>query len=210
MLAQNGEYDKGLIVKDFSHENVTEIAYQQDMDLHIACDFNVDPMSWVLAHKTDEKVFFFDEIIMENTTTAKACDEFCYRYPKHQGKIIINGDASGDNRSCTSEFTNYVIIKKKLERFGYEDIEIKIKAFNPPIKNRVMAFNSKVRSADGEVKLVDKKCEKLLYNIYNLNTKKAHQELMYRATHKSSRQKNSNLRCTRLTRQVISSNSTGR
>ena len=35
-----------------------------------------------------------------------------------------------------------------------------------------MAFNSKVRSASGEVCLfVDKKCEKLLYNIYNLKYK---------------------------------------
>lgn len=172
VLAQNGEYDSGLIIKDFTCENIREIEYQPDMDLHITCDFNVDPMAWVLAHKTEDKVFFFDEIVMENTTTAKACDEFCYRYPKHQGKIIINGDASGDNRSCTSEFTNYVIIKKKLERFGYEDVEVQIKAFNPPIKNRIMAFNSKVRSADGQIRLfIDKKCEKLLYNIYNLRYK---------------------------------------
>ena len=84
------------------------------------------------------------------------------------GRIIINGDASGDNRSCTSEYTNYVIIKKKLLKYGY-DVDIKIKAFNPPIKNRIAAFNAKVRSADGEICLyVDKKCEKLLYNIYNL------------------------------------------
>ncbi len=95
-----------------------------------------------------------------------------YRYPNHKGKIIINGDASGDNRSCTSEFANYVIIKKKLERFGYEDVDVRIKAFNPPIKNRIMAFNSKIRSADGEIKLfIDKKCDKLLYNIYNLRYK---------------------------------------
>ena len=138
------------------------------MDLHISCDFNVDPMCWVLAHKTDDKVFYFDEIAMENTTTAKACEEFCRRYPNHKGRIIVNGDASGDNRSCTSEYTNYVIIKKKLLQYGY-DAEIQIKAFNPPIKNRIAAFNAKVRSADGEICLfVDKKCEKLLYNIYNL------------------------------------------
>lgn len=172
VLAQNGEYDAGLIIKDFTHENVKEIEYQPDMDLHITCDFNVDPMAWILAHRTEDKVFFFDEIVMENTTTAKACDEFHYRYPKHQGKIIVNGDASGDNRSCMSEYTNYVIIKKKLESFGYEDVEVQIKAFNPPIKNRIMAFNSKVRSADGTIRLfVDKKCEKLLYNIHNLRYK---------------------------------------
>lgn len=171
VLAQNGEYNNGLVIKDFSDENIKEITYQPKMDLHISCDFNVDPMCWVFAHKTDDKVFYFDEIAMENTTTAKACDEFYRRYPNHKGKIIVNGDASGDNRSCTSEYTNYVIINKKLLQFGY-DVEIQIKAFNPPIKNRIMAFNSKVRSANGEVCLfVDKKCEKLLYNIYNLKYK---------------------------------------
>ena len=171
VLAQNGEYNNGLVIKDFSNENIKEITYQPEMDLHISCDFNVDPMCWVFAHKTDDKVFYFDEIAMENTTTAKACDEFYRRYPNHKGKIIVNGDASGDNRSCTSEYTNYVLINKKLLQFGY-DVEIQIKAFNPPIKNRIMAFNSKVRSANGEVCLfVDKKCEKLLYNIYNLKYK---------------------------------------
>lgn len=171
VLAQNGEYNNGLVIKDFSDENIKEITYQPEMDLHISCDFNVDPMCWVFAHKTDNKVFYFDEIAMENTTTAKACDEFYRRYPNHKGKIIVNGDASGDNRSCTSEYTNYVIINKKLLQFGY-NVEIQIKAFNPPIKNRIMAFNSKVRSANGEVCLfVDKKCEKLLYNIYNLKYK---------------------------------------
>ena len=171
VLAQNGEYNNGLVIKDFTDENVKEISYQPEMDLHISCDFNVDPMCWVFAHKTDDKVFYFDEIAMENTTTAKACDEFYRRYPNHKGKVIVNGDASGDNRSCTSEYTNYVIIKKKLLQYGY-DVEIQIKAFNPPIKNRIMAFNSIVRSASGEVCLfVDKKCEKLLYNIYNLKYK---------------------------------------
>ena len=171
VLAKNAEYSTGLVVKDFTEENIKDITYQPDMDLHISCDFNVDPMCWVLAHKTDDKVFYFDEIAMENTTTAKACDEIIHRYPAHKGRVIINGDASGDNRSCTSEYTNYVIIKKKFLQYGY-DVDIEIKAFNPPIKNRIMAFNSKVRSADGEVCLfVDKKCEKLLYNIYNLRYK---------------------------------------
>ena len=48
-------------------------------------------------------------------------------------------------------------------------MDIKIKSFNPPIKNRVAAFNAKVRNANGEVGLyISPKCEKLLYNIYNL------------------------------------------
>ena len=168
VLGQTGNYNENLVVKDFTSDNVREIKYQSDFDLHISCDFNVDPMAWVLAHKTDSKVFYFDELVIENTTTSKTCDEFYRRYPNHRGKIIINGDASGDNRSCVSEYTNYVIIRKKLQSFGY-DPEIKIKAFNPPIKNRVAAFNAKVCNANGERALyISPKCEKLLYNIYNL------------------------------------------
>lgn len=126
------------------------------------------PYGLGLAHKTENKVFYFDELVLENTTTSKTCEEFHSRYPNHKGKIIVNGDASGDNRSCTSEYTNYVIIKRKLESFGYE-VEIKIKGFNPPIKNRVAAFNAKVKNANGEIGLyISPKCEKLLYNIYNL------------------------------------------
>lgn len=168
VLGKTGNYNENLVVKDFTKDNVKEIHYKNDLDVHISCDFNVDPMCWVIAHKTEDKVFYFDEIALENTTTAKACDEFYSRYPNHKGKIIINGDASGDNRSCTSEYTNYVIIKKKMQSFGY-DVEIKIKGFNPPIKNRIAAFNAKVKNTNGEIGLyVSPKCEKLLYNIYNL------------------------------------------
>ncbi|MBR5554701.1 phage terminase large subunit [bacterium] len=168
VLAQNGNFNTGLIIKDFSEENIRQIKYCPDLDLHITCDFNVDPMAWILAHKTDNKVFYFDELVLENTTTAKTCEEFLSRYPNHKGKIIINGDASGDNRSCTSEYTNYVIIKKSLLKYGY-DVDIKIKPYNPPIKNRIAAFNAKIRSANGNICLfIDPKCEKLLYNIYNL------------------------------------------
>ena len=164
--------DNNYVVKDFSDENVVNINYNEDLPLHLCCDFNVDPMSWVLAHKTDEKVFFFDEIVIENTTTAKAAEEFCKRYPSHKGGIVINGDASGDNRSCTSEYTNYMIIKKVLKRFGYEDIDIRIRAFNPPIKNRITAFNSKIRAASDDIGVyISPNCEKLLYNINNLKYK---------------------------------------
>ena len=168
VLGKTGNYTQNLVVKDFTDDNIRDIKYHDNLDIHISCDFNVDPMAWVLAYKTEDKVFYFDELVLENTTTSKTCDEFFRRYPNHKGKIIVNGDASGDNRSCTSEYTNYVIIKKRLEAYGY-DVEIKIKAFNPPIKNRIAAFNAKVRNANGDIGLyVSPKCEKLLYNIYNL------------------------------------------
>ena len=163
------ELDDSLVVKGFSEKNICKLDYDERLDLHLSCDFNVDPMAWLVAHKTDEKVYFIDEIVLENTTTALAMDEFLRRYPHHKGRIVINGDASGDNRTCTSEFTNYSLMLRKLALHGYQDISVEIRSFNPPIKNRVTAFNTLIKAADGTVRVfVDTKCEKLIYNLKNL------------------------------------------
>ena len=166
-----GDYTKGVITKGFSAENIRNVNYFPDLPVHISCDFNVDPMCWVLAHKTHDKVFFFDEIILENTTTFLAAEEFYSRYSAHKAPVIINGDASGDNRSVNSEYTNYIIMRNRLAQLGYQ-VDIKIKPFNPPIKNRIAAWNAKIKNAAGDIGIfVSPKCKQLLYNIENLKYK---------------------------------------
>jgi len=178
VLGQFDDSKNNLVVKDFSDENVLKLNYDEDIELHITCDFNVDPMAWILAYKDNKKVYFIDEIVLENTTTVRCCEEFYARYKNHRAKIIINGDASGDNRSTQSEFTNYVLMRNRLSSLGFKDIEIKIRNFNPPIKNRVMAFNSMIKSFSGERRIfIDPKCEKLLYNIQNLKYKEGSSSL---------------------------------
>ena len=167
-----GEFDEentALVVPDFSSENIEKVNYLDWCDLHISCDFNVDPMCWILAHIDDHKVYFFDEIVLENTTTTQTCEEFARRYPYHKGKIIINGDASGDNRTCVSEYTNYMLIRNFFAQRMKRSVDFHLRHFNPPIKNRIAAFCSMVKSMDGQRKiLIDPKCEKLIYNMNNL------------------------------------------
>ena len=163
---------KNNVVKNFSSDNICAIRYLDDVPLHISCDFNVDPMCWVLAYKSDDKVFFFDEIAIENTTTVECVDEIVKRYPNHKAKIIINGDASGDNSTTTSEYTNYVLIKNRLAQHGYRNVDFRLRPFNPPIKNRVAAWNNKIKTMDGKSEiLIDPKCQKLIYNCENLRYK---------------------------------------
>ena len=161
------------VVKGFTEDNVKPITYQPNMPLHLTWDFNVDPMSCILAHKTADKVFFFDEFILENASTEQTIKEVIKAYPDHKASIIINGDASGDNRSTQSEWSNYVIIRNALRsHYKHNNIHVHLRPFNPRIKNRIAAFNAKVLSYDGKRCLfVDPKCEKLLYNIYNLKYK---------------------------------------
>ena len=173
VLGEFGDYSSGLVVKGFTNENKLNLKYNPNLPLHLTCDFNVDPMCWALAHKDDENVYFFDEIVLENTSTQQCIEEFIKRYPKHKAEIIINGDASGDNRSTQSEYTNYAIIKKNLEEYGYKKIKFRLRNYNPPILSRISAFNARVKNSKGERHLFvdERRCKWILYNIYNLSFK---------------------------------------
>ena len=172
VLGEFGNYERGLVVKGFSPQNIKEISYRDDLPLHICCDFNVSVMAWVLMHRTSDKYFFFDELAIENTTTSQSADILISKYPHHKGKIIINGDASGDYKRVENELTNYIILKNKLEAHGYRDIEFHIRPFNPPIKNRVSAWNSKIKNAANEVGIfISPLCKWLIYNCNNLKYK---------------------------------------
>lgn len=162
------------IVKNFDKKiQIRPITYDPEKPLHLTCDFNVDPMCWIMAHKTEEKVFYFDELVMENTHTGECVEEFIRLYGDHRGKIIINGDASGNYRSSASEYTNYAIILKGLrEHFGDDRVELHIRDFNPPIISRINAFNQRVKTNKGIFNIyIDPKCKWLIYNIDNLKFK---------------------------------------
>lgn len=163
------------VVKYWDKDNVDErIRYCADMDLHLSMDFNVDPMMWVCCHKTKDKLFVFDEIVMENATTQDAADEFVRRYPAHKGRIILNGDASGSYRKTQSKYSDYAIVKNTLLKAGYSDknIEIEIHRSNPPIAARVNAFNRMVFADDAVRYLkVHPSCKWLIYNMVNLKYK---------------------------------------
>ena len=173
VLGEFGDYSSGLIVKGFSDKNKLNLKYNAELPLHLTCDFNVDPRCWALAHKDDENVYFFDEIVLEKTTTQQCIEEFLRRYPRHKSEIIINGDASGDNRSTQSEYTNYAIIKNALTGYGYTDVKFRLRDYNPPILSRISAFNARVKNSNDERHLfVDpRRCKWILYNIYNLSFK---------------------------------------
>ena len=173
VLGEFGDYTSGLVVKNFTNDNIKPITYQPDMDLHLTWDFNVDPMSCILAHKTIDKVFYFDEFILENASTEYTINEVIKRYPNHKGSIYINGDASGDNRSTQSERTNYVIIRNALRRhYPNKPIHLHLRPSNPRIKNRIASFNAMVKDYEGRRRIIiDPKCEKLIYNCRNLKYK---------------------------------------
>lgn len=169
VLGEFGNYSSGLVVKNFTSENEKSLNYNRDIPLYLSCDFNVDPMCWCIAHMDEKNVYFFDELVIENTSTQACIDEFIRRFPNHRSKIVICGDASGDFRNAQSEFTNYMIIRRALEAHGY-NVDFKIRPYNPPVLSRIQAFNARICNAAGErhVFIDPKRCKWLMHNVYNL------------------------------------------
>jgi len=163
------------IVKGFTKENIRPLFYQPEMDLHISCDFNYDPMCWVLFHKTQNKIYCFDELVKERTSTLECIRELIKRYPNHKGDIIINGDAAGSQRNCAfsnPDMTNFKIIQRELQNYYHKRVDLKIHKANPHVIKRHEAFNNLIKRYDGEICFyIDERCKWTIYNIENAKYK---------------------------------------
>lgn len=163
------------IVKGFTNENIKPIFYQPDLDLHITCDFNYDPMCWCLCHKTQHKIYCFDELIEERTSTELCAKKIIEKYGNHKGAIIVNGDAAGRQHNCMQanpDMTNFKILVNALQRHFGRKVELKIHKGNPNIIKRHEAFNNLVKRYDGEICFyISPECKWTIYNLENAQYK---------------------------------------
>lgn len=173
---QDGDYTQGLVVRNWSMANEDmELEYNPDWRIYLTCDFNYQAMCWALAHRVNGEFWFFDEIAGPYET-AQAARIFCERYGEHQNGIIITGDASGDFNSPGSNSlvgkTCYTQIENTFIQNGIAPSLFKkdVRAGNPPIADRVAAFNGAVCNAEEvrRVKVNPKTCPKIIYNMQNM------------------------------------------
>jgi hypothetical protein len=135
--------------------------------IYWSLDFNINPQCSVIAHWNGDHDFYFsDEIVLENVSTYRVAEEFAKIYHrKYEGRpLVINGDASGRNRSSNSEFSNYAIIEQVLvkERIRFD---FQVPKANTSISNRVNNFDWHVRGLDGKPHiLVNPECKHLCHS----------------------------------------------
>lgn len=135
--------------------------------IYWSLDFNVNPQCSVICHWNGGSDFYFsDEIVLENVSTYRVAEEFVKLYKrKYDGRpLVINGDASGRNRSSNSEFSNYAIIEQVLtkERIRFD---FQVPKANTSISNRVNNFDWHVRGLDGKPHvLVNPECRHLCHS----------------------------------------------
>lgn len=165
---------EGRVVLDWTYANTDlDIDYMPNQVIYLSCDFNIDPMCWVLAHRINGEYLYFDELVMRNTNVEKAALEVANRYRQHKAGIIITGDSSGKNRNVLMTdlgATAYPIIKSTLEDYAkIPKIEINIRSANPVIQERIDGFNRLVYSGDGvrRVRVNPYKCPKIVFAMEN-------------------------------------------
>ncbi|MFL6352372.1 MAG: terminase large subunit domain-containing protein [Bryobacteraceae bacterium] len=142
--------------------HVVRQAYDPRKTLLWALDFNVAPMSSVLAQEHEERLVVIDEIVLDRATTEEAGQEFENRYKNHSAALEIFGDASGRNMHTTG-ITDYAMLQGLLYRAGFRNVKLRVPPSNPPVLSRVQKVNALLTNVLGEVRLeVDSRCKELI------------------------------------------------
>jgi hypothetical protein len=109
--------------------------------LYVGTDFNVSPMSAVIAIRKGDDLCVIDEIRMYSSNTNELCDEIKSRYPK--SKIWIYPDPAGHQRKSSAGGATDITI---LQNAGFV---VKAPRSHTPVRDRINAVNSRLCGSDG-------------------------------------------------------------
>jgi|TARA_R100000093_G_scaffold45354_1_gene23523 phage terminase large subunit len=143
----------GRVCKDFDREkhvvHRTDLQTLIESDAFISADYNVDFMSGLCGVDLSGHVHFFDEFRLSNSNTFELSDAVRAKYPNIRN---CYPDATGKARKTSSTKSDHQIMRDA----GFV---IHCKASNPPVKERVNAWNRLMR--DGRI-TIDPKCKHLI------------------------------------------------
>ncbi len=144
----------------------SDVQYDPSLPICVSSDFNVNPMSWILAHIVDGKVYVFDEIFLRNINTPETLSVLHKKFPDHKAGFEFYGDSTSTARRSSATFSDYAHIVRD-ERF---DNVIKKKVFylnaNPSLIDRFSACNSIFKNAMGEIRCyISPKCRQLIRDL---------------------------------------------
>lgn len=131
-------FDRGL--------NTVTIAPDTDLSvLYTGWDFNIDPMSVVVAIRRGDDLYVIDEIRMFSSNTQEAVDELKNRYPK--SKIWAYPDPAARQRKTSAGGATDLTI---LANAGFI---VKAPNSHNPVRDRINAVNSRLCGSNGERRL---------------------------------------------------------
>ncbi len=113
--------------------------------LYTGWDFNIDPMSVVVAQRTGDHLHVIDEIRLFSSNTQEAVEEIRSRYPK--SRIWAFPDPASRQRKTSAGGATDVTILQNAQFI------VKVPHSHTPVRDRINAVNSRLRNARGQVNL---------------------------------------------------------
>lgn len=125
-------------------------------------DFNVDPGVAAICQEVKlpnglEGTAIIGEVyIPRNSNTPAVCRKLIQDWGKHEGRIICYGDATGGSRgSAKVQGSDWDLIKAEFRQSPFRDkIDYDVPQSNPPERVRVNAVNSRLKSENGDIRLM--------------------------------------------------------
>src|SRR5262249_8716383 len=163
VLGQYLQMRGGLVYHTFDRkDHVMDLKIDPNLPLLWALDFNVDPMSSVVAQICRGQIRALDEIVLRHASTEEACARFQETFGHHAAGIVVYGDASGNSAQTTGS-SDYQIIREFFRSNGRVRVELRTARANPLVRERVNLMNAKLRPATGEIQLfVHWRCKELI------------------------------------------------
>ena len=139
-------------------DRVENVSAVEDLgaELYIGMDFNVAPMSAVVASKVGDQLHVFDEIELMNSNTEEMAQEIINRYAGR--KIIVCPDPAGRARKTSAAVgtTDFTI----LERYGFY---VEAPNSHPMVVDRINEVQAMLKNAQDERRLfIHPRCKSLI------------------------------------------------
>lgn len=143
-------------------------AGEYPLNIFVGMDQNIDPMSAVIGYtRPDGRNHIFDYLKIYGSNTDEVAQELKNRYPR--AKITVYPDPSGrQRRSSAGGMTDILILQNA-------GLVVKAPNNHPPVKDRIAAVNSRLRTSTGEINLfIDPRCKPVIDSlerqVYKENT----------------------------------------
>jgi len=148
----------GIIYYNFDRTDSVQKVTDDGSLLHVGMDFNLDPMSAVLAVRDGSTLKIIDEIVIYGSNTDEMVDEIKTRYPSRQ--ICIYPDPAARQRKTSAGGRTDLSI---LQNAGFA---VKVRDKHSAIRDRINSVNARLKSADGQRHLViDPRCKQVIKSL---------------------------------------------
>ena len=148
----------GIIYYNFSREESVNRSADDGSMLHIGMDFNLDPMSAVVAIRDGSTLKIIDEIVIYGSNTDEIVDEIKTRFPSRQ--ICVYPDPAARQRKTSAGGRTDLSI---LQNAGFA---VKVRDKHSAIRDRINSVNARLKSADGQRHLViDPRCKQVIKSL---------------------------------------------